>query len=583
MSTNHHIQNDTFSSLIELAKGIRVLYVEDDPLIRREYLTFLGRIFDNIHSEENGEKGLEAATNHHFDIVISDIQMPKMNGLQMIEKIKEKYPDLATLLISAHKESDILHHSVQLGVDGYIFKPLERNQTITLLHKIVLKIKMGHENLRYKEHLEELVREKTREAFETYSIDRTTGLFSLAKFELDILELPNRSLVLLKIGNFKNLNDFYGYEIGNNILKQTADFLRHIVKYDLSMTHHSLYRLSGTHFAILSPLDADPLKRFVNHVIQKFESTEINIDDHLMYLEMDAGIVDYSENISLSKADFALRQAEKKGHIVLYKKDENDLHQHSEKLQCKDQIKRALRENRIVPYYQPIINNVTMEIEKYEVLARMVLPEGKIVSPGYFIPIAKETKMYTMITKIIIQQAFHDFRHSECSISLNLSIDDLKHTPTREFIFQHIALFPDPKRLVFELLESEEIESYDELQEFLTELKSFGCKVAIDDFGSGYSNFEHLAKLNIDYIKIDGSLIMEIDTAFVAHSIVEMIVSFASKMGIKTIAEYVEKESISILLASIGIDESQGYLFGRPLPYHSAMNRIQSYPPLNSL
>lgn len=583
MFTNQHIPNELFVSLMERAKGLSVLYVEDDPLIRREYLTFLGRFFQNIRNEENGENGLQAAIEQKFDIVISDIQMPKMGGLEMIEKIKEKYPDQTTLLISAQKDSNILHKSVQLGVDGYIFKPLERVQTITLLHKIVSKIHMENENIRYKKHLEELVREKTREAFETYTVDRITGLFSLAKFEQDIHEIPNQSLALFKINNFKNLNDYYGYEIGNNVLKQTGDFLRHVISRDLTMEHYSLYRLSGAHFALLSPLEADQLEHFVHMLIQKFESTEMRVYDQLMYFEMDAGIVDHTETLSLSKADSALRQAEKEGRIVIYRKNENDLRKRSDKLQCRDKIRRALQESRIIPYYQPIINNLTMNIEKYEVLARMVMPDGSVIAPGYFLPVAKETKMYTTITKMIIEKALHDFKDSECSISINLSIDDIKHTPTRDFIFRQIVLFPDPKRLVFELLESEEIESYAELQKFLAELKSFGCKVAIDDFGSGYSNFEHLAKLNVDYIKIDGSLITEIDKAFVSHSIVEMLVSFASKMGIKTIAEYVENEPIKTILTTIGIDESQGFLFGQAIPFNETMDQIQSYLPANKL
>lgn len=242
-------------------------------------------------------------------------------------------------------------------------------------------------------------------------------------------------------------------------------------------------------------------------------------------------------------------------------------------------IKRALQEDRFVPYFQPIIDNKTKKIMKYEALARLILPNGEVISPGLFLPIAKETKMYNSITKMIIRKTLENFSHSECSVSMNLSIDDVRDRPTREFLIEQIAQFPQPEHLIFELLESEGIGSYEAVQHFFSEIKHYGCKVAIDDFGSGYSNFEHLAKLNIDYIKIDGSLILGIEDTLISQVIVEMLSNFARKMGIKTIAEFVSKESISEKVNAMGIDESQGFLYGQAIPYSMLMNRFIHYVP----
>ena len=114
------------------------------------------------------------------------------------------------------------------------------------------------------------------------------------------------------------------------------------------------------------------------------------------------------------------------------------------------------------------------------------------------------------------------------------------------------------------------------MKKFFTKLKELGCKIAIDDFGSGYANFEHIAKLNVDYIKIDGSLILGIENEFLSLTIVEMLSTFALKMGIKTIAEYVSSDLISNIVNSIGVNESQGFLFGEPIPYNDSMKYIQS-------
>lgn len=113
-------------ALRESATHIRVLYVEDDPLIRQEYMSFLSRFFVNIQSKENGSEGLEAALESDYDLIITDVQMPKMNGLEMIQKIKEYKPNQVTIIVSAHKETEFLYRAITLGIDGYLFKPLER-------------------------------------------------------------------------------------------------------------------------------------------------------------------------------------------------------------------------------------------------------------------------------------------------------------------------------------------------------------------------------------------------------------------------------------------------------------------------
>lgn len=573
MSTNTSTLTPSFNELSTIGKNITVLYVEDNEMIREEFTLFLKRFFPNVDTATDGEEGLKAALKQHYDLIISDIQMPRLNGLEMIEEIKKHIPNQAALLISAHQEVSMLHRSVELGIDGYLFKPIQPQQTIKLLHKVVSHIQHEKENTQYKLHLEELVKSKNNELLQMYTIDRITGLFTIGQFENDISADSNNSLVLFKINDFKSLNDFYGYEIGNSILVQCADFLKDMTS---SLPNPKLYRISGTHFALLVPMDSYDLERFARLCIHMFEEREIQVDNEHMYLDMTIGIVDHKDGISLSNADKALREAQRSGKVIVYTHDEDKVLRHSAKLKCKEDIKRGLKEGRFHPYYQPIIDNSTRKIIKYEALARLILPDGEVVSPAVFLPIAKDTKTYHQISQMIIDKAMKDFEDSECTISINLSIEDIKHLPTRHFIFKRIESFPNPERLVFELLESEGIDSYDELGEFFTRLKSYGCKIAIDDFGSGYSNFEHLAKLNIDYIKIDGSLIVDIDNAFLSQTIVEMVTAFAEKINVKTVAEFVGNKSIESMIVSMGVHESQGYLFGAAVPYNPSMRFIQS-------
>jgi diguanylate cyclase (GGDEF)-like protein len=562
----------SLDELLILGKTTSVLYVEDDPMIQQEFSQFLKRFFTLVDLASNGLEGINALCTRSYDLIITDIEMPYMGGLEMIERIKAQNPAQATLIISAYQEISMFQRSIEMGVDGYLFKPIRPHQTIEQLYKIACRIATEKENLLHKNHLEELIETKNQELLHLYATDRISGLYTLGKFEQDLQERKHVSLALFKINDFKSLNDFYGYDVGNSIIRQCADFLRFSVS---TLEQSDLYRISGTHFALLSPLDSYDLERFARLTLHLFEESKITVDSETMHLQMSVAIVDRDEEISLSKADIALRESQHTGKVVVYKEDLDKEKLRERRLRCKEEIKRALKEGRFAPYYQPIIDNTTRRIVKYEALARLIMNDGEVISPIHFLSVAKETKTYPQVSQMVIRKAMEDFRDSECQVSINLSIDDIKNAQTRTFLFDQIEAFSEPQRLVFELLESEGIESYDELAVFFNRLKRYGCKIAIDDFGSGYSNFEHLAKLNIDYIKIDGSLIVDIESATLSQTIVEMVTSFAEKINVKTVAEFVGSDSIDSMIVAMGVHESQGYLFGQPIPYDPSMRFVR--------
>jgi EAL domain-containing protein (putative c-di-GMP-specific phosphodiesterase class I)/CheY-like chemotaxis protein len=548
--------NKTLTNLRRISKEIKVLYVEDDSFQRDKYLQLLNRIFDNVVSAENGEEGLHLAIDNEFDLIISDVEMPGMSGMEMVEKIKQFFPDQAVLFISGHNDASTLQKAITLGIDGYIYKPLDMDQMFTTLETIVTKIRT------------------MKEINNALLTDTITGMYSLSKFKEDILVYPSSSLIIFKIKDFKSFNDYYGYDVGNSLLEQTAQFATLKLSQWTEFENHGLYRVSGTHFVILSQGNASELKPFLKTLIYEYESTEVNIDNTFIYFELEGAVVERNPAFSLSQADSALRQAEKEGRVVVYEANSHLSNENLRKITCKDRIKRAINEERFVPYYQPIVDNKKGMIYKYEALIRLVMPDGEIIPPSAFLPVAKETKMYSLITRAMIEQVLNDFRDSECSVSINLSIDDIKHAPTRQFIYDQIKHFLDPNRIIFELLESEEISFYHEAKLFFEQVQEMGCKVAIDDFGSGFSNFEHLVRLNIDYLKIDGSLIRAIDTNDTSRAIVEMLAGFGRHMGIRTIAEFVSTPEIQNIVTELSVDESQGYHFSMPIPYNEMMKRV---------
>ncbi|WP_294895399.1 EAL domain-containing protein, partial [Sulfuricurvum sp. RIFOXYD12_FULL_44_77] len=152
------------------------------------------------------------------------------------------------------------------------------------------------------------------------------------------------------------------------------------------------------------------------------------------------------------------------------------------------------------------------------------------------------------------------------SYSMNLSVDDIFDKPTKEFLIQKLRDSAHADRIIIELLESEGIENYPEVSAFIAEVKTFGCRIAIDDFGTGYSNFAHIIKLDVDFLKIDGSLIRNIDTDTNAQTILTAITEFSKHLGLKTVAEFVHSEAVYTKCKEMGVDYLQGYYLGEPKP-----------------
>ncbi len=187
-----------------------------------------------------------------------------------------------------------------------------------------------------------------------------------------------------------------------------------------------------------------------------------------------------------------------------------------------------------------------------------------VISPELFIPISKRIKVYDEVTKTIIDKSFAVFEQNDYGFSINLSMEDIINGEIYRFILDKLKSSSASKRAIFEIVESEAVKDFDKIMRFIKEVRRYGAKIAIDDFGDGYSNFSYLIKMDVDYLKIDGSLIENIDTDNNSYLIVETIVDFANKLGIKTIAEYVHSSPVMDKVVEMGIDYSQGFYIDKP-------------------
>ncbi len=376
-------------------------------------------------------------------------------------------------------------------------------------------------------------------------------------------------LVLMQIDGFDMLEKFYNLTIVDKIEKtfafQLLTYLPPQYKFE------NVYNLENGKYALIANLD-------------DFMSKNIVLEDYLKAFTenvkkatLDIDGIEYDISITLSyamgrhmiyeDAKAGLSEAIEKNLIVCNSNDFSIKHQMEAKknLDVIKMVKVALDNYNIVSYFQPIINNKTGEIEKYESLVRLVDEKGKIFTPHQFLSISKKGIYYNRITHRVLENSFKMLKSIKTKLSINLSVRDIEREDTRDYIYELLDQYSeDTHRLIFELLEDETTKDFEIVKEFIKEIKKQGICIAIDDFGAGYSNFERLLEFEPDILKIDGSLIKNIINDNYSQNVVETIVSFAKKQDIITIAEFVETKEIFEYLSDLGVDYSQGYYFGKP-------------------
>lgn len=394
--------------------------------------------------------------------------------------------------------------------------------------------------------------------------DMLTGYGNRYKLMRDIEMSLSPALAILNIDDFSQINDFYGHEKGDKVIGSFGEMLYEIIL----RGNGELYHLQGDEFVVLeSNADQESFIDEVRLIIEELRVRPVEIKGEDYFLSATASISFESRERLLATADMALKIAKKENKNLLVYSDAISLNaEYENNLKWRRELKEAIEEDRIVPFIQPIVDNATGEFKKYESLVRLCARDGKLVSPFFFLEISKKTKHYASITKIMLKKSFEMFKEQTREFSVNLTIADILNLSIKNYIFDLLREYGIGERVVFEIVESESIENFAEILAFIKEVKGFGAKIAIDDFGTGYSNFEYLLRLKADYIKIDGSMIRNIDIDSDAQIVVSTIVEFAKKMRVKTIAEFVENESIYNKVKELGIDYSQGYYFSEPKP-----------------
>ena len=408
--------------------------------------------------------------------------------------------------------------------------------------------------------------EKRKTLEKHYETDSLTKLGNRFKLLNDIENSKNASLAIIDIDSFKEINDFYGHEIGDYVIIELS---KRLVEYANGYSTE-IYRLQGDQFAFLHRecFNKEKFENIIKELIEELTHKPIFFQHHEILLGVTIGIGLEKGELFID-ADIALKMAKQsKKNYLTYSKSFNVEKEYENNLEWTKKIKKALEEDRIVAFFQPIYNQHTKKIEKFEALVRMIEIDGEIISPFFFLEISKKAKLYSKITMLMIDKTIEAAKTHDYEFSVNLTLDDILNKEIANYFMQSIITSNIGHKIVIEIVETQGIENFNEFYAFIEKVKRFGCKLAIDDFGTGYSNFEYLLRLDIDYIKIDGSLVKDIDKNEHMRLVAETIVSFAKTAKMQTIAEFVSHKEIVQIVEEIGVDFFQGYYIGKPVPYN---------------
>ncbi|BAK73871.1 GGDEF domain-containing phosphodiesterase [Arcobacter sp. L] len=474
----------------------------------------------------------------------------KPHSLLKGESSKEIFKNLWETISSKNTWHGVLKNRRKDGEFYYvniIIKPIldENNEIIEYIairHEITDLI-----------HKSEELEKSLREDFLTKEGNR----FKLLE---DIKKSKRPSLALLDINRFGEINDFYGYDIGDEVLRIVAKTFRKFIG-----NKYSLYRIYSDEFAILADNeDKEHFIRFIKQISDSLSLNPLKIKGKEIYIQISYSISFEEKNTLKKTANMIKKYAKTNKDVVIYDKNLEIEKIYEKNIMWTTKLKKAFENDNIVPYYQAIFNIKTNKIEKYEALVRLIDEDGIAISPYYFLDIAKKSKQYLKLTKRVIKKSFEYFKDKNFEFSINLTLEDIKSKSISTYILDMLVEYNIASKVVFEIVESEGIEDFVEVNSFIDKVRELGCQIAIDDFGSGYSNFEYLIKLNADYIKIDGSLIKDILINKNSEEIVITLVDFARRQGLKTIAEFVSNKDIFEKVKDLGIDYAQGYYISEP-------------------
>ncbi len=551
----------------EIGEKNRFLNEKVDALTRSR--SFLNRLFDNsqifiitqdfdcvIQSTNKKFQQFNAKCTSHFNNMI-DLEGEEILFLEQVKKLKDKSIDMFQQEIHIDNEkgntlSLAWTHSLVVNESGdSVILSIGMDQTSQ---------KNAENNLRWMAHNDSLTNIGNRRWFSTVFADMLASEVSGA-------------LVFIDVNRFKQINDIYGHNFGDQVLINIASKLR-----KLTRESDVICRYAGDEFTVLlTNISQENLSVFLEKLSEGLIGSLKTGDGKTAQYSTSIGASLFPKHgddpqTLIIHADMAMYHAKKKGlgHWHIFDTNDEQVAQLKNENKLILTIKNALKTDSFTLRYQPILDIKNNSIVHYEALVRMFDENGDIVSPVDFIPLAEKCGEIRPIDDWVFEHALEDLSSLLASgrnicFSINVSAPTLQSTDFPDFLYAKIKKHGvDPAKVMIEITETAYIDNFGQVLTNLKHISKYGVKIALDDFGVGFSSFTYLKLMPLDYVKLDGSYIRSLvknpdDKVFV-KSMTAMINAF----GMKTVAEFVEDKATLDLLESLGVSHGQGYFIGKP-------------------
>ncbi len=395
--------------------------------------------------------------------------------------------------------------------------------------------------------------------------DTNLGVANTAKLHNDLTELRLNKLCMTSVVNADLSIAAYGEDIYYAGCRDVLNSVKLALKsFQLENVIH-VYSYNYSNF-VLAAGDNISKEDFLSIIKQFYNQFESAASTNVEISAVSRFAVVLQEDRLIERALHALLNARETQENFILTPDAFDVAKNIEiDAKTLDLINFALEKGRIIPHYQGIRNNETCEIDKYEALMRISDADGKVYSPAQFLDIAKKYNIYNRLSRLMIKTVLKEFKNRSEYLSINISAYDIEREAFREWFYKQLEKYPNPERLVIEFVETENYQDT-MLFDFIEKVRSFGCCISVDDFGSGYATYTTIISLSPKYIKIDGTIIKDIATSDKNVIILRSICFMANLINAQIIAEFVENEETQQVLEQYNVNYSQGYLYSKPQP-----------------
>jgi len=551
-----------------LEQSVRIrnaLVVDDGPLERLAGKTMLEKLGFAVTPAASGEEALDLLAESNYDLVLCDISMPGMGGLELLDATRTHQPPQLFIMSTTHNDAEHVVASLRRGAYGYLIKPLNLESLRSTVNEALEKYADEQSSALY---ADQMARQ-----------DALTGLLNRDEFSSQ-LKLRNHApsvsqdcgaMLLIKIHGLNHINQSYGRANGDQILKFAAETLSELVREtDL------LARFSGDVFAVyLEGVLHRQVEQRTAAITKRLESAKTVLNGDAINLTVVVGGACTHPSMEvedlLNRADFALHMARERSRnrIKIYS-EADEVHKAalSQQLNTLALVHAALEDStRLLMHYQPIVNLFNGRTSHYEALLRLVDENGKLCNTGELVKTCEVFGLIGRLDHAVVKACFEDMPKlpDGAGVAINLSGKSIGDLGLLSFIESQIArLRIDPSRLIFELTETAAFYNLDEVRHFVSRIKSLGCRFALDDFGVGFSSFYYVKELEFDYLKLDGSFIANLPRNPNDQVFVRAMVEISRVFDLRVIAEWVEDKETAEMLRQYGVLYGQGYYFGKP-------------------